>query len=64
LVGVDTPETKELRTRVQPYGEEASRFTSSNLEGNRVSLEIDVEETDRYGRILAYVWLPDGKMFN
>jgi endonuclease YncB( thermonuclease family) len=64
LIGVDTPETKDPRTGVQPYGEEAYRFTASALEGEEVSLEFDVERTDRYGRLLAYVWLPDGRMFN
>jgi micrococcal nuclease len=64
LIGVDTPETKDPRTGVQPYGEAAYRFTASALEGEEVSLEFDVERTDRYGRLLAYVWLPDGRMFN
>ena len=64
LIGVDTPETKDPRTGVQPYGEQAYRFTASILEGKEVSLEFDVEKVDRYGRLLAYVWLPDGRMFN
>lgn len=64
LIGVDTPETKDPRTGVQPYGEEAYRFTTDTLQGNSVALEFDVEKTDRYGRLLAYVWLPDGRMFN
>jgi micrococcal nuclease len=64
LIGVYTPETKDPRTGVQPYGEEAYRFTASTLEGEEVSLEFDVEKVDRYGRLLAYVWLPDGRMFN
>jgi micrococcal nuclease len=49
---------------VQPYGEAAYRFTASTLEGDEVSLEFDMERTGRYGRLLAYVWLPDGRMFN
>jgi micrococcal nuclease len=64
LIGVDTPETKDPHTGVQPYGEEAYRFTASTLEGEEVSLEFDVERTDRYGRLLAYLWLPGGSMFN
>jgi micrococcal nuclease len=64
LIGVDTPETKDPRTGVQPYGEKAYRFTASTLEGEEVSLEFDVERIDRYGRLLAYLWLPDGRMFN
>ena len=29
-----------------------------------VFLEFDVEPQDKYGRLLAYVWLPDGTMLN
>ncbi|SHE28485.1 micrococcal nuclease [Desulfofundulus australicus DSM 11792] len=54
LIGVNTPEsTKE----VEPYGREASAYTTSRLQGKRVWLEKDVQERDHYGRLLAYVWL-------
>jgi micrococcal nuclease len=61
LIGVDTPESYG---GTQPYGEEASAFTKQRLEGRKVALEFDVERIDPYGRVLAYVWLADGKMFN
>jgi micrococcal nuclease len=61
LIGVDTPETYG---GTEPYGKEASAFTTQRLEGRQVALEFDVERIDPYGRVLAYVWLPDGKMFN
>jgi micrococcal nuclease len=61
LIGVDTPETN---SGTEPYGEEASAFTTQRLESRQVALEFDVERIDPYGRVLAYVWLPDGKMFN
>lgn len=61
LIGVDTPET---HSGTQPYGSEASDFTRRNLEGKEVSLELDVQKVDPYGRLLAYVYLPDGGMFN
>jgi micrococcal nuclease len=64
LIGVDTPETKDPSTGVQPYGPEASEFTTSRLEGEEVGLEFDVERTDRYGRLLAYVYGPNDRMFN
>lgn len=63
LIGVDTPETVHPSKPVQPYGPEASAFTKAQLTGQRVGLEFDVEERDRYGRLLAYVWLGD-QMFN
>lgn len=64
LIGVDTPETVHPTKGVQPYGPEASAFTQERLSGQQVLLEHDVEERDRYGRLLAYVYLPNGTMFN
>ena len=61
LIGVDTPETYG---GTEPFGEQASAFTKETLSGQRVALEFDVERVDSYGRVLAYVWLPDGTMFN
>jgi micrococcal nuclease len=63
LVLVDTPETKHPTKPVQPFGKEASEFTKSSLEGKDITLEKDVTERDRYGRLLMYVYLGD-KMFN
>ncbi|SNZ12246.1 thermonuclease family protein [Hydrogenobacter hydrogenophilus] len=78
LIGVDTPEShknpKALRDaektgmRVEDIikmGKTAYEFTKRLIpEGTTVYLETDVQLTDRYGRILAYVWLPDGRMLN
>ncbi|MFK2825114.1 thermonuclease family protein [Bacillus sp. B190/17] len=60
---IDTPETKHPRLGVQPFGPEASAFTKKLLTDKKVSLELDVQERDRYGRVLAYVWL-DGQLVN
>jgi micrococcal nuclease len=57
LILVDTPETKHPRLGVQPFGKEASAFTTKELTGKQVTLELDVEERDQYGRLLAYVWV-------
>jgi len=64
LIGVDTPETVDPNTGVQPYGPEASQFITRELEGQRVELEFDQEREDQFGRLLAYVHLPDGTLFN
>jgi micrococcal nuclease len=66
LIGVDTTETKDPSEGVEPYGPEASRFATRELSGERVELEFDVERTDQYGRLLAYVYLSNagGVMFN
>jgi micrococcal nuclease len=58
---MDTP---EVHFGTQPYGPEASAFAKRELEGKEVSLELDVQKIDPYGRLLAYVYLPDGEMFN
>jgi micrococcal nuclease len=61
LIGMDTP---EVHFGTQPYGPEASAFAKRELEGEEVDLELDVQKIDPYGRLLAYVYLPDGQMFN
>ncbi|HHW36759.1 MAG TPA: nuclease [Bacillales bacterium] len=63
LLLVDTPETKHPSKPVQPFGPEASKFAKDTLEGKEVTVELDVSERDKYGRLLAYIWI-DGKMFN
>jgi micrococcal nuclease len=56
-IGVDTPETVKPGEPVQCYGKQASSFNERLVEGRRVRLEIGRERTDRYGRLLAYVYL-------
>lgn len=63
IIGVDTPETKKPGTPVQCFGPEASAYTEARLAGRSVSLELDTEQRDRYGRLLAYVRV-DGRRFD
>ncbi|MDQ1511504.1 MAG: micrococcal nuclease, partial [Actinomycetota bacterium] len=63
LLGVDTPEVVDPRKPVQCFGHVASDFTKAQLTGRRVSLELDAEQRDKYGRLLAYVIL-DGHRYN
>ncbi len=55
-IGVDTPETKHPSKPVQCFGQKASDFNARLVGGERVRLVRDVEERDRYGRLLAYVY--------
>ncbi len=66
LLGVDTPEVKDPRKPVQCFGEAASAHTKQALNGASVRLEPDPTNTDRdkYGRLLRYVYLPDGTLYN
>lgn len=57
---VNTPETVDPRRPVECYGKEASNANKGMVEGKTVYLEKDVSETDRFGRILRYVFTPDG----
>ncbi|MDI3270517.1 MAG: thermonuclease family protein [Bacillota bacterium] len=61
FIGMDTPETVHPTQAVQPYGPEASAFTAQHLEDRSIYLELDVQERDRYGRLLAYIWLEKPK---
>jgi endonuclease YncB( thermonuclease family) len=63
LIGVDTPETHHPELPVQRFGKEASDFTRKHAEGRRVQLEFGPECRDKYGRLLAYVWV-DGQLLN
>lgn len=62
-IGVDTPETKAPNTPVQCFGEEAFEYNHQLVAGKYVELEKDVNDTDRYGRLLRYVYI-DGAMVN
>ena len=65
LLGVDSPETVKPDAPVQYFGPEAKEFTRINAYGKRVTLLLDRARTrDKFGRLLAYVILPDGKNLN
>ena len=61
LIGIDAPEMGQ-----RPWGKRAKEhlqdlFISS---GMKVRLELDVEERDKYGRLLGYLWAKDGRLVN
>ena len=76
LIGLDTPETVDPRKPVQCFGEEASKKAKEILTGRRVRIEMDASQgsptsaeasagtRDKYGRLLAYIFLEDGTLFN
>jgi micrococcal nuclease len=55
-IGIDTPESVKPGTPVQCFAKKASAENARLVAGKRVRLERDVEERDRYGRLLAYVY--------
>jgi micrococcal nuclease len=56
-IGVDTPETVKPNEPVQCYGKQASAYNRRLVAGRRVRLRFGPERLDRYGRMLAYVYL-------
>lgn len=63
-IGINTPESVDPRRGVQCFGKEASAFNRELVEGRAVRLEKDVSETDKYGRLLRFVYLEDGTFVN
>src|SRR3989338_3980649 len=77
FIGIDTPESRYNKKIVRDskrsgsdiksiirMGIEASDFTRRKVQGKMVRLEFDVEKRDKYGRLLAYVYLEDGTFLN
>jgi micrococcal nuclease len=62
-IGINTPETKHPTKGKECFGEEASQQNKQLVEGKQVRLEQDVQERDRYGRLLAYVYLDESDLF-
>jgi micrococcal nuclease len=66
LIGIDTPETKDPGEPVGCFGPEASERMAKLLKpGREIWLERDVSNTDRYDRLLRYVWVEksDGDVY-
>jgi micrococcal nuclease len=74
---MDTPElhysekllrdSKRMRKdikEIQSLGKRAAVFTRQLCEGKSVRLEFDVRKSDKYGRLLAYIYLEDGTFVN
>ncbi len=68
-LGINAP---EVRRRVagcwivepEPFGLEATAAKQQLVEHQRVRLEYDARTRDRFGRLLAYVYVMDGMMIN
>jgi micrococcal nuclease len=56
-IGMDTPETVKPGEPVQCFGKAASELNRKLVAGKKVRLELGRERFDRYGRLLAYVYV-------
>lgn len=77
LLGIDCPESidseRDLfylknysisRKTLRQVAQQAKRFNIEQVKGKQVRLRFDTDQKDRYGRLLAYLYLPDGTMLN
>lgn len=62
LIGINAPEVAHHKKKGQPYGREATEELRELLKNsnNKIRLEIGEQKKDRYKRLLAHVFLPDG----
>lgn len=64
LIGVDTPETKHPKKKVECFGKDASEYTKNKLNKKYVWIERDREYRDKYGRLLAYLYRKDDNIMH
>jgi len=66
LIGIDTPETNHPVKLQECFGKEATQKARDTLAAKSVRLKSDPRLPNRgtYGRLLRYVYLPDGQLFN
>jgi endonuclease YncB( thermonuclease family) len=65
LLGIDAPETKGEERGVIYFGPEATEYAKKLVFGKHVTVYLEEHRTrGKYGRLLAYVQLPDGRFLN
>ena len=64
LLGVNTPEIESRHRQGESGGMAAKEWLQKQLQDKKVYLEFDEEKHDRYKRLLAHIFLPDGKHLN
>ena len=77
LLGIDTPESENSprdtfyqkkfgigAKRLRAVARHAKKYNIKNVKGLRIRLITDREKRDKYGRLLAYLYLPDGRLLN
>jgi len=63
-IGINAPEVESQYSKAEPFGNEARELNRELIYLKKVRLEFDNEKYDRYGRLLAYVFLEDGTFVN
>ena len=63
-IGFDCPEEANFGRPAEPFNVQATAYTISLIADQTVYVEYDIQQTDKWGRHLVYVYLPDGRMLN
>ena len=58
-IGVNTPELRDPRKPIECFGQAASDENKRLVEGKEIYIQKDVSETDKFKRLLRYVWIGD-----
>lgn len=64
LLGINTPEIESRLRAEEPGGVAAKKWLQAQLQEEKVYLEYDQTKRDKYKRLLAHVFTPDGKHIN
>lgn len=64
LLGINTPEIEGRQREEEPGGVAAKKWLQAQLQDSKVYLEFDQVKQDKYKRLLAHLYLPDGKHLN
>jgi len=63
-IGINAPEIAHDNQKAEAFGYAAKKYNQSLIRFKKVRLEFDKEKYDRYGRLLAYIFLIDGTFIN
>lgn len=63
-IGIDTPEEVNAYKSVQCFAREAHERNKELVEGKKITFYNDISDHDVYGRLLGFVYLPDGTFVN
>jgi len=63
-IGINAPEIAHENCKAEAFGYAAKKYNQSIVQSKKVRLEFDKEKYDRYGRLLAYIYLLDGTFIN
>lgn len=63
-IGINSTEIDYENKTAEAFGYAAKKINASMVAQGKIRLEFDVEQSDRYGRLLAYIFLEDGTFVN